>query len=148
WSAGGTVDRWGWTRHRLVDEEVEPRPEDPRDVDYVTGCALLVKRRVVERIGGLDERFFLYFEETECCARARRAGYRVTYVPSAWIWHKIEPEARSRSPVYQYYMTRNRLLFLRCRGADPLTIALVIGQMLRPAASWLARPRHSARRAD
>src|SRR5262249_49648271 len=122
--------------------------EVPQDVDYVTGCALLVKCQVIERIGGLDERFFLYFEETEWCARARRASFRVTYVPTARIWHKIEPEARARSPRYQYYMTRNRLLYRQCRGADPATIALVVARMLRPAASWLVRPKHRDRRAD
>ena len=58
-----------------------------RDVGYVTGAALMVRREVWERLGGLDEDYFLYFEETDFCARIHRASGRVVLVPKAKIIH-------------------------------------------------------------
>lgn len=61
--------------------------DEVRDVDYVIGASLAVRREVIEQIGLMDEGFFLYFEECDWCARARRAGYRVLYVPQATAVH-------------------------------------------------------------
>lgn len=142
WSAGGAVDRYGQARHLGVDERDDGGPQSVRDVDYVTGCAMLVKRRVIERVGALDERFFAYFEETEWCARARRAGFRVVYVSQGRVWHKIQADTRARTGLYQYLMARNRLLYLRCSRAGPWVISRAALGLLRTAASWSLRPRH------
>jgi GT2 family glycosyltransferase len=142
WSAGGALDRYGRASHLQVDEREDSAAQTVRDVDYVTGCAILVKRSVIERVGALDERFFVYFEEAEWCARARRAGFRVVFVPQARMWHKIEANARPRSTLYQYLMARNRLLYLKCTGAGPWVISRAVLGLLRTAASWSLRPRH------
>jgi GT2 family glycosyltransferase len=60
---------------------------DVQRVDWVSGAAMMVRREVFERIGGLDEGFFLYFEETEFCFRASRRGYEVWYVPQSRVTH-------------------------------------------------------------
>src|SRR5947209_20352780 len=86
WSAGGSVDRTGAARHLHVDETAADASANIRDVDYVTGCAMLIKRSIIEAVGSLDERFFAYFEETELCARARRAGFNIVHVPQARMW--------------------------------------------------------------
>jgi GT2 family glycosyltransferase len=140
WSAGGAVTPHGEPCHLDVDQEIDPPGRPPRDVDYVTGCAILARRELVERIGALDERFFIYFEETEWCARARTAGYRVVHVPDAVMWHKITPTARIQSHRYLYLMTRNRLLYLRLVGAGTFATARATVDLLRTAASWLVRP--------
>ncbi|MEM8530182.1 MAG: glycosyltransferase family 2 protein [Chloroflexota bacterium] len=118
WSAGGTID---WQRGNSgmigLGEHQSTLPNQPRDVDFVTGCALLCKCRVLERIGLLDERFFMYYEESEWCARATRAGFRIVHVPQSHILHKIPLDARADQPYVAYYMTRNRLLFLRATSA-------------------------------
>src|SRR5579859_3091178 len=142
WSAGGTLSRYGEPGHLRVDELDEPSGDRIQDVDYVTGCALLVRREVIEKIGLLDERFFIYFEEAEWCSRARRAGFRVVYVPRATMWHKIRMHARVHSRRYVYLMARNRLLYLRCRGASPWVILVASLDLLRTAISWRIRPRH------
>ncbi len=144
WSAGGTIDpRRGQTRMiGLGERDRGQYGPAPRQVDFVTGCALLVRRPVLEQAGLLDERFFAYYEEAEWCVRVRRAGYRVVNVPGAKVWHKISPERRAASPIVHYYMTRNRLLFLRCAqlgvGAWLYTL---IGEYLRTLVSWSLRPR-------
>ena len=142
WSAGGTLGPTGEPGHLRVGETDDGSPESVRDVDYVTGCAILIKRRVVERIGLLDERFFIYFEEAEWCARARRAGFRVVYVPEARMWHKIEMGERRYSRRYTYLMARNRLLYLRLKGATPWVMCRASLALLRTAVGWSFRPRY------
>jgi GT2 family glycosyltransferase len=142
WSAGGGVDKLGQPWHYQADQVDDGSRQHNEDVDYVTGCAILVKRGVIDAIGALDERFFIYFEETEWCARARRAGYRVVYVPSARMWHKIQPTARPLSRRYLYLMTRNRLLYLRCSKASPVTTIRAMLDVVRTAAAWRLRSRH------
>jgi GT2 family glycosyltransferase len=142
WSAGGTVDKYGRARH-LCESQVDDGAEcDIRDVDYVTGCAILVKRNVIKTVGAMDERFFTYFEETEWCARIRKAGFRVVYVPQARLWHKIQMAARASSRRYWYMMTRNRLLYLHCTGASLVTIFGAIGDILRTTTTWTLLPIH------
>jgi len=111
-------------------------------VDFVTGCALLVRMAVVDQVGPLDPRFFAYYEETEWCVRMARAGFRILHVPQAKAWHKIPIESVSSSPSVHYYMTRNRLLFLRLSGASLWAFARAfIGDDLRTLVSWTVRPK-------
>ncbi len=143
WSAGGIVDRRrGEARMLGIGQRVDGAFRQVREVDFVSGCALLVKAPVVARIGLLDDRFFAYYEEVEWCWRARRAGYRIVVVPQARVWHKISPEARAASPTVHYYMTRNRLLFLRLAGLGwrAWFHALVL-EDLRTLLSWTLKPK-------
>jgi GT2 family glycosyltransferase len=142
WSAGGAVSKLGEPRHLRVDEVDTGDDDAVVDVDYATGCAILVRRQVVEQVGALEERFYMYFEETEWCARARQAGYRVVYAPRARVWHKITPKARSASPFYHYLMTRNRLLYLQASHTSAWIIALAIVGILKTATMWTIRPQY------
>lgn len=115
WGAGGEID-WmhGKTYHIGYHEPDDGQWNRAMDVDYVSGCALMVKRGVLEKAGLLDERYFLYYEETDFCIRARNKGFRVLYVPEAKLWHKVSSTTGGGyGPIYTYYMTRNRLLFMR-----------------------------------
>ena len=113
-----------------------------REVDFVTGCALLTRREVVEKVGMLDPRFFMYYEETEWCVRAVRAGYKILHVPQACVWHKIAPAQQATSPRIHYYMTRNRLLFLRSTRAGMWAwLHTLLAEYLRTLVSWTVRPR-------
>lgn len=147
WSAGGVID-WqrGTSAMRGLDEP-DTGQYRVTDVDFVTGCALLCRRAVLERAGLLDERFFMYYEETEWCVRARRAGFRIVHVPEARVLHKIPLDARADKPYVAYYMTRNRLLFLRATGAAlPTWLRAAIGQDLRTWLSLSLRPKWRGRR--
>src|SRR3990170_2313546 len=110
WEAGGGIDwRYGKAYHTGFDETDRGQWDGVRDVDYVSGCAMLIKREVLEEVGLLDERFFLYYEETDFCARVREKGYRVVFAPEARIWHKISnTTGGAYGPIFTYYMTRNR----------------------------------------
>jgi GT2 family glycosyltransferase len=90
WFAGGEVSlSRGTTRHIGIRERDTGRYDSTRDVDYVTGCALMARREVFEAIGDLDPVFRAYYEDADFCMRARRSGFRVVYVPSGKVWHKI-----------------------------------------------------------
>lgn len=147
WSAGGRID---WRRGTSAMDGTGERDTDqytaPRDVDFVTGCALLVKRAALQRAGLLDERFFMYYEETEWSVRVARAGFRIVHVPAAKLWHKIPLDARFDKEYLAYYMTRNRLLFLRAVGASPRTwLHALVAQDLRTFASLCLRPKWRTR---
>jgi len=102
---------------------------------------------VLERVGLLDERFFAYYEETEWCMRARRAGFKIVHVPQAKIWHKIKPQKQDVVPYVAYYTGRNRLLFLKESGL-PLwrVISAIFLFHLRVALSWTIFPRYRDKR--
>jgi GT2 family glycosyltransferase len=151
WSAGGAID-WqrGSTRMVGLNERDEGQfGTEPRTVDFVTGCAMLVRRSVLEQAGLLDERFFAYYEETEWCVRTARAEFQIVHVPLAHIWHKISPAAQADSPLVHYYMTRNRLLFLKSTGAGLRAwLHTLIAEYLRTLISWSVRPRWQGKRAQ
>lgn len=61
--------------------------DDVREVDVVTGCFMLVRREAIEQVGGMDEQFFMYAEETDWCYRFKQAGWKVMFAPAAEITH-------------------------------------------------------------
>jgi GT2 family glycosyltransferase len=79
------------------------------EVDYLSGSALIFKKNVLEKIGLLDKTYFLYFEETDWCARIIRLGYKLIYVPNAIAWHAVSPLSKSDEKIY--YMERGRVRF-------------------------------------
>jgi hypothetical protein len=142
WSAGGAIDwRRGSSRMVGIGEIDEGQwDSNPRAVDFLTGCAFLIKMSVYMQVGGLDPRFFLYYEDNEWCHRISRAGYRIFFVPQAHIWHKISPLARESSPQVHYYMTRNRLLFLKCSQAGWSPWIHTAFEYTRTLVSWSIKP--------
>ena len=81
-----------------------------KEVDYITGCCLLIKKEVVNKIGLMPEDYFLYYEDVQWCINARKSGYKCVYVPYAWIYHNASSTAKEFSPPYIYYHTRNSLI--------------------------------------
>jgi len=78
-----------------------------RDVDYVTGCGLLVRAGVLRQVGLFDEiAFFMYHEDLDLSERVRRAGYRIVYAPQAHMWHKESASTAPTSPQKWYYLAR------------------------------------------
>jgi GT2 family glycosyltransferase len=143
-SAGGSLGP-GWeSRHLGKNEPDTGQFTAPHQVDWLTGCAILVRRALIERVGGLDERLFIYYEETEWCLRARRAGWSLVHVPAAKLWHKGVWRNYSPSPAFTYYMTRNRFMMLAQHHA-PLKIWIEAWlQTLRTLASWTLKPKWRA----
>lgn len=147
WSAGGRIGALGKPCQLGLDEIDTGQHDSVREVDYVTGCALLAKASLIQQIGDLDSRFFAYYEDAEWCARARRHHYKVIYVPQARVWHKIQPRTQEQAPYYLYLMTRNQLLYLKTTRAGLVRISYVIlRDSLWPFIKWTIRgPRREQR---
>lgn len=110
-SVGGIMD-WRRMRGRLIGEgEIDHgQYERPRDVDFVVGCAMLIRAQAWYAVGEFDLAFFLYYEDIDWCLRACRAGCRALYCPSARAWHANQGTAGIEPGLVTYYTTRNRLI--------------------------------------
>ena len=90
WYGGGDFYPLIWVpRHRDIRKLQKERCGAGGDTGYVSGCALLVKREVIEKTGTLDPSYMFYCEDVDFCLRAQDAGYRCYYEPAARIWHKV-----------------------------------------------------------
>jgi GT2 family glycosyltransferase len=84
------------------------------ETDLAHGAALVVPRVVIDKVGPMPEEFFLYYEEHDWCEQIKRAGYKVFYIGDSKIFHKGSVSiGGAHSPLKVYYLTRNRLLFMR-----------------------------------
>lgn len=112
WYAGGKID---WNNiigfHIGVDEVDRGQFNKVREVDYATGAAMFIKKDVFEKIGLLDEKYFLYYEDLDFCMRAKKSNMQIMFSPKAVIWHNNAGSSGSGSALQDYYITRNRLLF-------------------------------------
>jgi GT2 family glycosyltransferase len=143
-SAGGSLDgRWR-SKHIGQNEPDRGQYTSVQAVDWISGCAILVRREVIEQVGGLDERFFYYWEETDWCRRAAEAGWVILLAPQAQLWHKGVQRNYEPPPNVTYYATRNRLLFLRKHAAPAVVWGAVLFDNIRTLASWTVRPKWRA----
>lgn len=116
WFAGGKVDlgRGGLTSHIGMGLKDEGLYDEPAETDYITGCSILARREMIDDVGLLDENYFLYFEDSDWCLRARKNGWKLLYEPRARLWHKEGArESEGYSERFIYYSLRNRLYFMK-----------------------------------
>ena len=114
WFAGGRVHPWrGDTSHVGYQEKDRGQHDRQGETDYVTSCCLLARTALFKELGGIDPFYFIYFDETDFCLRAARAGYAVVYVPSARLWHKISRSMGGMgSARYWFQYMRSRAYFV------------------------------------
>ncbi len=108
----GTLARLALPRSRRKYQAV--RGPQRRPVDWVTGCCLLVRRACLQDLGGLDRRFFLYYEDVDLCRRARERGWSVWYEPRLGVVHRDPLHGRKVAPVVRL-ITRHSLLTYAAR---------------------------------
>jgi GT2 family glycosyltransferase len=139
---GRRAARWGW------GELVAPsaRPARTSAVEWATGAAWLVRRDCFDALGGFDESFFLYSEETDFALRARARGYTIVYVPDA---HAVHVGGCSNTdPGLYALMTRNRVVCYRRRHGRARTLAfrgaLLVGELARAPLRATSRAAASA----
>jgi GT2 family glycosyltransferase len=113
WFAGGQMD-WDniYGSHIGVDEIDNGQYDEINDqVDFLTGCCLLINRQVFEKIGFLDNNFFMYLEDADFCQKAKKNNFKMAYIPSSKIWHINAGSSKSGGDLQNYFITRNRLIF-------------------------------------
>lgn len=136
----------GRTEHPLLSERLD-EPSDyeaARVVDWALGAALLVSRECHDRLGGWDESFFLYSEETDFCLRARDLGLATRYEPSAVVTH-IGGQSGQSARIHAMQILNRVRLYRRRHGPAASWVYFTLA--LASEASWVARGRSRSREA-
>lgn len=91
--------------------------EGTYEVSFATGCTMLIPKEVIEKVGYLEENYFLYAEDTDYCCRVMKAGFKIIYTGKAIIYHKVSASTGGQSDMQQYYMFRNNCYIIKkyCR---------------------------------
>lgn len=79
--------------------------DETKDVDWITGCSLMLRRKALEKVGNLDENYFMYSEETDICYQLKKAGWKILFCPSASIIHYGGKSSTSQTVEKQYFGT-------------------------------------------
>jgi GT2 family glycosyltransferase len=128
------------TRYYMLDT----RDDATQDVDWVNGSAMFVRRELYEQVGGFDEQFFMYSEETDWCYRAKQAGWQVVYLPTAVVTHhegKSSEQAIAQRDIY-FHSSKIRY-FKKYRGAfiaeilRAFLLLMFTFQMIVESLKWL-----------
>lgn len=110
---------------------LKPPVEPVEDVEFVSGCGVLIRRAVLEQVGFFSNEYFMYYEDLDLCFRALAAGWRILCVTDARMWHAVSTSTGGPdSPIKQYYQVKSSLIFYRkhSRGIKRLlNIALRLG---------------------
>jgi hypothetical protein len=139
WSAGGKISRIrssGFAKSNIKETEFN---KGHKSVSFVSGCCMLIRNEVLERIGLFDENFFLYNEDTDLCERAIRAGYEILIISESKIYHKVNSSTeKNMSLLPLYYTTRNRLYFAKKNFPTTfgLTFLYIISSMIFKSIIW------------
>lgn len=113
WYAGGIIDKQNvYTSHRGVDEIDNGQYDKVEETDVANGACVIIRDEVFEKVGFLDDSFFLYWEDADFSERVRSSGFKVIYYPGTWIWHKVSASTGgSGSPTNDYFLIRNRFYY-------------------------------------
>jgi GT2 family glycosyltransferase len=129
-NGGGEID----FKRGKTYERKQPEPgAETLSCEWLSGCNLLVDSRKFESVGGFDEQYFLYFEDTDLCFRLRQAGWQCLLVPQARVEHAGGASTEGdRQTWRRYYYTRNRLLFFGSHLSKPRAVLpfMLIGMHL------------------
>jgi len=132
--AGGYVDVQGNAAHYGYRQADAGQFDESREVDYVTGATLAISRSAYEKIGGLDEGFVpAYYEDVDWCLRAREAGFRVLYAPTAVLVHRERSGYADSSHTWIYALHRNRLRLVLKHS----TLDRIVGEFQDAERRWL-----------
>jgi hypothetical protein len=133
--------RASWTDEMIRTEETYAEPGSP---DWVSGACMLLRRSALEELGGLDEGFFLYCEDTDLCLRMWEAGHAVRFEPRAEIHHV--GGASSGAGETQPIVARSRVLYARKHRGRRVTRLEALGVALGEATHVVAAARRPASR--
>lgn len=113
WYAGGVMD---WKNiiafHRGVDMVDVGQFDKVESTDFASGCCMMIRVDVLKKVGFFDNKYFLYYEDSDFNIRTKKAGFKILYIPKSIIFHKnAGSSGGSGSRLQDYYITRNRLIF-------------------------------------
>lgn len=115
WYAGGKINWFKYTTVHLGDTEIDVgKYNEEVEVDFITGCVMLIKSNVIQEVGYLPEEYFMYYEDFDYCVQVKDAGFKLYYAPKSIVYHKISASTGGeQSPFSIEYGTKNRRLIMR-----------------------------------
>lgn len=123
WYAGGSFNRrTARSEHYHYNQNNNINDKFSQKVTFASGCCLCVSKSTIEKIGLLNEDFFLYEEDAEFCYRLIEAGFEIIYIPDSVVLHKVSASTGRGSPMSQYYTVRNKYSLIRMhfKGANKI----------------------------
>lgn len=115
WFAGGKINWIKFIGKHFGIKELDDGTYDREgQIEFMTGCCMLIKTDLIREIGLLPEEYFMYYEDVEYCLRTNDAGYKIWYNPKAKIYHKVGISGGGEGSAFSIrWITRNRLIFMK-----------------------------------
>lgn len=115
WYAGGIML---WNRGDAIHignfEDDHGQYDVEKNTPYSPTCCMLIHKEVFEKIGLIEEDYFMYYDDTDLCVRILDSGFTILYVPSSFMWHKVSSSGGGMdSKTFVYYNTRNKFYFMK-----------------------------------
>jgi hypothetical protein len=130
WFAGGKINRWKMrTEHRFT-----ALSQNSYETQYVTGCAMIIKKEVFKEVGLFDQNYFLYYEDADFCLRAKKASYKIMIFPSIKAYHLEKSEENKENKVY--WLVISGLMFFQKNAPATLKPWINIYIVLRKIKNW------------
>lgn len=129
WFAGANQHTWHFGAvqgHR--HEKDLPENSQVREVDYIWAAAMLIKREVLQKTGGFDTDFFVYYEEVDFCLRVKELGYKLMFVPDSYVWHKVGSSENNAWTAYHW--NRSKMLLFRKHAKSRVHFFLLLFYVL------------------
>jgi GT2 family glycosyltransferase len=125
WFAGGQID-WDniYGSHIGVDQVDKGQFEQVTDSDFFSGCCTLIRVKVLQKVGLFNEKYFLYWEDSDLSQRILKKGWEIKYYPKAHVWHKNAGGSAVGSDLHNYFLSRNRLYFAKKYASLKTKLAL------------------------
>jgi GT2 family glycosyltransferase len=139
WYGGGRCRPWlAHSSHRAIGERDRGRFRSIEETGYLTGCCLLATAEAWKNVGLLDERYFIYAEDADWCLRARAAGYRLLFVPTARLWHRVSASSGGSMNAWKVYQRLRANVTLWARNAKGLARVTWVPALLAQQAAYAA----------
>ena len=139
WSSGGNISKIRGSGFAYSDKIEDNVDQENKSVTFVSGCCMLIKKEVFEKIGFFDDNFFLYVEDADLCYRTTHSGYKIIVTHHSRIFHKVSNSTKENLALLPlYYVTRNRLYFAKKNFSYVyfLTFTYLLFAMMTKSVTW------------
>ncbi len=114
WFAGGKINKFNGRITHIGENEIDKgQYDDAKKIDFATGCCMLIPISVINKIGLMDESYFMYVEDVDYSLRMKKNNINIVYVPTAKLWHKVGASSGSKSKLTVYYGNRGKFMLMR-----------------------------------
>ncbi|MBU4210188.1 glycosyltransferase family 2 protein [Patescibacteria group bacterium] len=144
WSAGGYMDWDNILGSNIGVDQIDKGQFNKftTKIDFISGCCMLVKSKLFKEIGLFDKKYFMYLEDIDFCQKAKKAGYKLAYIPDSKIWHLNAQSSGTGGNLHHYFISRNRLLFAMRHASFRVKLAIIrqsVEKLFSSKYSWEKR---------